>query len=544
MSKYVILKSNNKNATYLRIVAPQGYGQTYKNIIGLGNYEKLKEINLNALEIMRAKLREIPEETDPKILKKILINEIGTNEEFIYKNVGIELIYKTVSDLNIFDSFEKTRRKNQESILKYQIASKILNNQSIIKSFMRKDKYKNDISTQKDTFYDLLSDLVKNEHSIMKHLNNIISSKSSRNSQLLFFDSTTVYFESFTRSGLRKPGYSKDGKFKEDQVVIGMATDNNGIPIYLDVLPGNTSDSNTLMPFFIKLKKFYNIKNITVIADKGMSTNKNLRFLENLGINYIISHRLKQSTKEFKNYVVDKKDYKQIHENLWYKEMDYESMWDKGRPNGVIRKRIITHSTSRMKKDKMNREILVNNFNKKADNKGIVKASDMMGSKKHKFFKEVGQSFYVLDIEKQIEDEKYDGYYVYETTRNDLSPNEIISIYHHQWQIEENFRTLKTQFKVRPIYVYKDEHIKGHFILNFLSLVVIKYMLNLTNEFIKKNGMLYRITNNKFIDAVNSANIIECWKGDKLIRKTEARIENDIDSIKDYELIKLAINSI
>lgn len=78
---------------------------------------------------------------------------------------------------------------------------------------------------------------------------------------MMFFDSITLYFESFTRDGLRRPGYSKDGKFKEVQIVVGMACDISGIPIFYKVFPGNTSDVKTLIPFLMNLDNYSLIKN-------------------------------------------------------------------------------------------------------------------------------------------------------------------------------------------------------------------------------------------------------------------------------------------
>lgn len=541
MSNFIVIKTTTRNREYAKVVEPLGFGKGNRNVIGLGNTTKLTEINSNYLQVMKDKLKKIDQTIEPAQIKKILLKEIEGKYIRLRKNVGIQYIYDAIKELDIFSSFEKSKRKEQEAILQYQIATKMLNNQSIIKSFESKGKYLNSIDTKKDTFYELLDDLVKNEQSLMKKLNEQIIEKTKRNKDFLFFDSSTVYFESFQREGLKKPGYSKDGKFKEDQVVIGMATDNNGIPIYIDVMPGNTADSGTMIPFINKLKTFYNIKKITIIADKGMSTNNNLRKLEEFGYDYIISQRLLQSTKEFKKYVTDKNDYIQLTRDLRYKELEYESLFNKKEPNGVIRKRLITHSISRMKKDANDRDVLLNNFYKKSNNKGVVSSKSLVGSKKQKFYKQVGESHFILDFEKALEDEKYDGYYVYETTRRDLSPEEIINIYHHQWQIEENFRTLKGQLKVRPIFVRTDKHIRGHFILSFLSLVILKYLLFKVNKFANDNGVLYKMTNQKFITAINEANVSQLWLNDNLIESEPEYFEGHEEITNDYKWIEMAL---
>ncbi|MDJ1646145.1 IS1634 family transposase [Mycoplasma phocimorsus] len=130
-----------------------------------------------------------------------------------------------------------------------------------------------------------------------------------------------------------------------------------------------------------------------------------------------------------------------------------------------IRRRIITHSTFRAKKDKEDRINLINNFTKKQNLQGVVTADNIIGIKKYKFYKKVRKMEFTLDYSKILEDEKFDGYYVYETSRMDLKAADIIEIYYKQWQIEENLRTLKSALRVRPVYVWTDKHIKGHFIL-------------------------------------------------------------------------------
>ncbi|WP_283823401.1 IS1634 family transposase [Mycoplasma phocimorsus] len=505
MKKYRIL--NNKNAafeyTYL-IEAVKGKS-TYKKVASLGNSEKLKKINEDYLKTLRLELEQITWTDDPKEIKKILLQKLSIKKtEYVYKNDGITVLYDVIKRLRIYDFIPKTRHKNIEAMLEYQIASRILNNDSVIKRFNDKDAYTNDIEVEKSTFYNFLDILDDYQDEILKGLNNKIAKETNRNVELVFYDSSTVYFESFVREGLRVPGYSKDGKFKEDQVVIGMATDENGIPIMLKVFRGNTADCNTFIPFIVEMKKTYNLKKVTIIADKGMSINRNIRFLEANGIDFIISYRLKTSSKEFKEFALNKLGYKEINSTTKYKEYEYNSHWNGKRVNENVRRRIITHSTTRAKKDNENRKTLINNFIKRQNSAGIVTADNIIGIKKYKFYKKVRKMEFILDYKKILEDENYDGFYVYETSRLDLKPADIIEIYHKQWQIEENFRTLKNALSVRPVYVWTDKHIRGHFILNFIALIVLKYSIYLINKEYEKNGVITKMTNNKFIDILNS----------------------------------------
>ncbi|MBU4692799.1 IS1634 family transposase [Mycoplasma sp. CSL7491-lung] len=428
---------------------------------------------------------------------------------------------------------KKSKHKELEELLKYQISSRILQNNSIIKSFQNKEKYVNNVTTMKDTFYNLLDVLVDNETNIIKNLNEKIAEKTDRNIKLIFYDTTTIYFEIFVREWLRIPRYSKDGKFKEDQVVVGMATDSNGIPMFLKVFKGNIGDPTTFIPFIVDLKKTYNIQKVTIIADRGVSTNKNIRFLESHNLDYIISYRLKLSNKGFKDFSLNPEGYIKGSDNFKYKEYFYYSKRKNKRTNNKQRRIIITYSEKRAKKDLNDRTILMKNFLKKQNKNGVVKADDVILIKKYKFYKKVGNMKFVLDAEKVNEDKKYDGYYVYETSRQDLSPKEIVDFYQKQWQIEENIRTFKSALRVRPVHVRTDKHIKGHFILNFISLIVLKYTLYKLNKFYFDNGVIQKYTNDSLISLLNTCNQINKIRDGQVIERSF--VEPTINSNSEQE---------
>ncbi|WLP85254.1 IS1634 family transposase [Mycoplasma seminis] len=248
-----------------------------------------------------------------------------------------------INKFEIFDALPKTRHKELNKILKYTIASRIIDANSYISIHKNKYKYEDAPNTSKDSYYALLNLIYDNKENLLKRINEKVIKNTSRKVELVFYDSTTMYFESFSRLGLRHSGYSKDGKFKEDQVVVGMATDENGIPIHIETFKGNTADSKTFIPFVLEMSKIYEIKNVTIIADKGMSTSSNIRFLEQKGINYIISYRLKSGAKSFKDFVLDESNYVG-NENFKHKEETIVSLYNKKRPNGKLRRRIVTFS--------------------------------------------------------------------------------------------------------------------------------------------------------------------------------------------------------
>ncbi|WLP85164.1 IS1634 family transposase [Mycoplasma seminis] len=448
-----------------------------------------------------------------------------------------------INKFEIFDALPKTRHKELNKILKYTIASRIIDANSYISIHKNKYKYEDAPNTSKDSYYSLLDIIYDNKENLLKRINEKVIKNTSRKVELVFYDLTTMYFESFSRLGLRHSGYSKDGKFKEDQVVVGMATDENGIPIHIETFKGNTADSKTFIPFVLEMSKIYEIKNVTIIADKGMSTSSNIRFLEQKGINYIISYRLKSGAKSFKDFVLDESNYVG-DENFKYKEETIVSLYNKKRPNGKLRRRIVTFSKKRALKDKADRQNLIDNFNKLKNKNGLVETGKLTGGKKYKFFKKVGKAFYELDYKKVQEDSQFDGYYIYETSRMDLTSEEIVEIYAKQWQIEENFRTMKSSLQVRPMYVWTDKHIEAHILLCFMSLVIMKFLLYSVNKTLKDTGVIDRFSNERVIKAIKSA--------EKVVKVVDGQIKEEIyirntqnsDYISDFETIQTIFSKI
>ncbi|WPB54533.1 IS1634 family transposase [Mycoplasmopsis verecunda] len=541
-AKLHIMKSKNKDKIYLSVCKTLGFGKGYKRIVGLGYLEELEKLNPNALDILKQNAKVIPIDSEKEYVKEQLINSLNNGYfENRLVNYGIQNLYSIIKELEIFNSLPKTKHKQLEQLLEYFISSRIIQADSIIQTFNKKMISSVKSSLKKVVFYNVLDLLDDYKVDILKRVNKVISEKTKREIELVFYDSSTVYFETFKRDGLRFPGYSKDGKIKEDQVVLGMATDSNGIPIHFELFKGNTMDASTMIPFIIKMTQTYDVKNITIIADRGMSSNRNIRFLEQLGIDFIISYRAKAGSNQFKEYIFNESDWIENGE-FKYKEQEYASMWNKKRLNGHKRRRIVTFSEKELKKIKLTEMFLINNFIKKQNKNGVVKGEDLIGIKKYKFFKTNDSINFVLNYEKIEQDKKFDGIYVYETSRMDLSPEEIKNIYHKQWQIEENFRTLKAhlmldQFMCETINIFEDT-----LYYVFLALVVLKYSLYKVNEYLHKYGVIDKFTNNRLIESIKSAVMVEELVNNQIVRKTF--INKSSDNKSDYEIVNKALNNI
>ncbi|WP_208664730.1 IS1634 family transposase [Mycoplasma nasistruthionis] len=541
---FIVIRQKRKDHFYIFIAVSNGFAKGYSKQIGIGRLDKLEKIVDDPVGILKNICRDFNVNDDKNKIKQEIMFKLASSQYTTNQiNYGIEVFYKLLDNLKIYDCLPKTKHKELEKIFKYIISSRIIQADSMFQVFKNKYKFTETPSTKKDTYYSLLDVLSENKETILKQLNEKIINNKDREIELVFYDSTTAYFESFERKGLRYPGYSKDGKFKEDQVVVGMCTDKNGIPIHYKLFKGNTGDPKTFIPFILEMKKLYNLKIVTIIADKGMSVAGNIRFLEQNNIDYIISYRLKSGTKSFKDYVRNETEYKGDDE-FKYKEQEFISLYKNKRPNGKLRRKIITYSRKRAIKDFEDRQILINNFNKLKNRKGFVEGTKLLGTKKYRFFKRLKDSLYELDLDKVNEDRSLDGYYIYETSRFNLSAQEVVDIYAKQWQIEENFRTLKSGLQLRPMYVWTDKHIEAHFLVCFISLVMMKYLIYKINNFLYENGVKDHFTNSRILDAINSANKIQEIANGVVIKEIYIKNENIRNQLNDFTLIEQIVDDL
>ncbi|WP_341488464.1 IS1634 family transposase [Mesomycoplasma ovipneumoniae] len=471
---------SSKDKPYKYVGWSQGYGKGPKRWFSLGNERNLEKINPNAIQIIKEKLKLFSNLDDKDKVKTVLLDSIK-NSAIIEGSVfvGGELIEKFIEKHNIFESLPKSRHKNMKEIFNYLISKRITDPGSIINAFDKKDDYSNQINTSKNSFYRLLDLVFESQNQLLDSLNKMVISELGERENEFYFDSSTIYFETFERS---------DAKFKEDQIVIALACDKNGIPFHFKVFKGNTTDSSTLIPFVLDVEFKYNIKKMTIIADRGTLTATNIRFVESKEYNFIISYHAKIGTQKFKNYLLDLNDYVDVNADFKYKKEEFYSSYKNKRYSENIRRRIITYSTKRAIKDRKAREEQIQSFIKKQNKDGFIEVNKLFG-KKPKYFKQISNMKFELDQSKIDKDKQFDGYNVYETNMLNLNVLDIVEKYQKQWNIEANFRSLKGLLNIRPVFLRIDEHILAHTLLCFISLVILKTIIFKINKHISDNKL-------------------------------------------------------
>lgn len=314
------------------------------------------------------------------------------------------------------------------------------------------------IILSKDKIYRFLDTLDKNKLSKIAY--EFVSVKNNGVS-LIFYDVTTLHFETEKEDEFRKKGFSKDHRGDMPQVLIGLFVDFEGYPFDFDYFTGNTFEGHTFKTSVEKLIKKYQFDNLTVVADAGMLSEDNLAYLETKKINYIVGARLKNTKEEIVKKIIDHNyKIKSINEI----ELDAQRL-------------IVEYSEDQAKKDAKNREKIIDKLKRKLETgKPVIHKNKFLAWKNN-------DKITSIDDKKIEEDKQFDGLKGYIANKGNRSSfKEIIDQYHNLWKVEKAFRMSKSDLKERPIYHQEIKRIKSHLILCFVSLLVMKESEKILNK--------------------------------------------------------------
>ncbi len=271
---------------------------------------------------------------------------------------------------------------------------------------------------------------------------------------LLFYDVTTLYFETFESDQLRKTGFSKDNKSQQPQILVGLMVTQDGFPIAYEVFSGNTFEGHTMLPVIESFIKKHKVQHFTVVADAAMISSANIIALRNAHVNYIVGARLGNIPVQLLN---------EIDSNLRKEE---GSIIRLKTDNGYL---ICSFSKQRYKKDKYEMD------------KQIEKAKMLLDqpskTSKIKFLKTEEAKIKINEelIEKTTKLLGIKGYYT-DIEESVMDSKMIIERYHDLYKIEQAFRVSKSDLKTRPIFHFKEEPIKLHILICFMALAISKHI--------------------------------------------------------------------
>ena len=320
------------------------------------------------------------------------------------------------------------------------------------------------ICHSRKTYYKIAPNCINLKNLVEQKVVNFAKTHYSFNFDILFYDVTTLYFETFEEDDLRMNGFSKDNKSQQPQILIALMVSKEGFPIAYEIFSGNTFEGHTIIPVIKGFIERNGVRDFTVVADAAMISSENIKLLIQNNINYIVGARLGNISSELIDFIdknLDRQDGKSIRIKT---------------ENGYL---ICSYSSVRYRKDKYEME------------KQIEKAKQVITKpskiKKIKFIQAKGQTIELNKflIEKTQKLLGIKGYYT-DLEASVTDNKTIIERYHELYKIEQNFRISKNDLQTRPIFHFKEQPIKLHILICFMALVISKHIELQTEMSIRK----------------------------------------------------------
>jgi len=284
---------------------------------------------------------------------------------------------------------------------------------------------------------------------------------------LVFFDTTSLYFEGQGGETLGHKGHSKDHRPDLNQMVIGVMIDSKGKPVCCEMWPGNTADVKSLIPVTDRIRSRFHPGQFCIVADRGMISAETVTQLEHRGIPYILGTRMRK-VNEVKRNVLSRSGR--------YREVRPEKKCSKD-PAPLQVKEVLLNSARyvvclnprQARKDAQDRQAIIESLKEKI--KTNPKA--LIGNKGYRKYLTMDRDSVRIDQDKIEYESRFDGKWVL-ITNTELSAEQVALKYKELWQVEQAFRDVKSVLETRPVYHQRDENIRGHVFCSFLSLVLMK----------------------------------------------------------------------
>jgi len=442
------------------------------------------------------------------------------------KNLGYAIIKIVYAKLRIREFFQNKQRQlpaeyNLNSIFSLLIFNRFLFPSSKKNAYETKGRFFDSFSFSLDDVYRALGYFSRYSHELQKHLHAEVSSLIGRNSEKAYYDVTNYYFEipyededagSDTERKLkRKKGPSKEHR-KAPIIQMGLLMDPNGIPMAFHTFSGNESEKTTMLPAIQRVKKDYEIGRIIVVADRGLNTSDNTSVLSGTNASdeknndgYVYGQSIRGGDAEFKKWALEPDGYVTTMEKnkdgeaipFKHKSRLYAKEITKKDSNGarrlkmrIYQKQMVYYSEKYAKKQRHEREKAVAKARDLIKNPASYTKATSYGCTVYinnvSFSKDTGEIVngkeLTINEQKIAEEAQYDGYYAIVTSEKELSDNEIRDIYKGLWEIEESFKIIKSEFKTRPVFVSNEDHIQAHFLICFVTLVVMRVLEQLIGK--------------------------------------------------------------
>lgn len=336
----------------------------------------------------------------------------------------------------------------------------------------------------------------------------------SRNDQILYYDCTNYYFEIEQEDGDKKYGKSKEHR-PNPIIQMGLFTDGDGLPLAFSLFPGNQNEQKSLKPLETKILQQFGCEKFIYCSDAGLASEDNRAFNHMGQRSFIVTQSIKKLPAEDRTWALDRNGFKRLSDDASMditklSEDDKDQLYYKDEPfttKKLHQRLIITYSPKYASYQKAVRAEQIARAEKMVAN-GTLKKQRKNPNDPARFVNKIAATeegekakiHYYLDLDKIAEEEKYDGLYAVCTDLLDDDVADILKVSEGRWQIEDCFRTMKTDFEARPVYLNREDRIKAHFLTCFLSLLHFRLLKRSLKDAYTTEQLLQTLRNIKFAD--------------------------------------------
>lgn len=429
----------------------------------------------------------------------------------IYAELGLRKLCQEISGHYKFDF-------DLSEVLSYLLYTRILESGSKRSSYEAAQSYLEPPQFDLHQVYRALGVLAKENDKIQAEVYKASKKLVKRNDKVLYYDCTNYFFETEAADGIRQYGYSKEHR-PNPLVEMGLFLDGAGSPLAFSIHPGNTNEQTTLKPLEKKILKDFELSRLIVCTDAGLSSTENRLFNDKFDRAFMTPQSVKKLKGHLKDWALEPEGWSLPGSRKTYSlnNIQDDDPWEFSRvyfksrsinENGLEQELIVSYSVKYKQYLRSLREAQLLRAETKLDKPSTLKRKRSQDPTR--FIKDypvtedgelASHTFYELDEEAIAAEERYDGFYAVCTNLED-KPEFILELNKQRWQIEEAFRTLKTEFRARPVYLQRDDRILAHFTTCFLALLIFKIL----KVQVEKCLPARQVTNRDLLDTLQKMN--------------------------------------
>lgn len=490
----------------------------------------------------------------------------GQNRKLNYGYKFLEAVYQTLGIQDFIRSYVKTSgfrgSYSVDETFKYLVLLRLLSPDSKRASVQRQEAFYDwEPKLELPDVYRAMDQMAAFGVDLQRHLDEKVKAVIGRDLSYAFYDVTNYFFEiDFPDEDgeLRKRGVSKEHRV-DPIVQMGLFMDGNGLPVSMTLFPGNTSDTLTLQPAMVDVKKAYRLQRLIIVADKGLNSTKNIDYICHNGDGYVVSQILRgKKGQRYHAALFDEAGY------IWNSDQTYKyklfaetyiGLDKDGREETRQRQVLIYWNKAEADMARKKRE-------EKLELAGRASRNRVYGIKKgvQEYTREIlvdrasgeildnTKKISMVDYDKAEQDARFDGYFCLITSEMQYDAEKIREVYAGLWRIEESFRILKSDLLARPVFVSTQKHIQAHFLICFVALLILRMIqhamgstplsaeriaraLNAANCKVKRGGYVD-------LDDVGGSMAFEKRKNKKG-ELVDTLVFSDMDEVaQDYQLIQ------